>query len=76
MGKAMHLDQNKGKIREITKGVLHSKWNKKAKGFDITQSPREKLGPVIKYVEETGAAIKKKLGRTFIFLRDTTPKQE
>jgi len=76
MGKAMHLDQNIGKIKKDTDGVLHSKWKHKAKPFDFTKSPREKLGPVIKYIEETGSAIKKRLGRTFIFLRDTTPKQE
>jgi hypothetical protein len=76
MGKAMHLDQNVGIVKNDTAGVYDSKWKHEEKGFDITQSPREKLGPVIKYVEDTVSAIRKKLGRTFIFLRDTTPKQE
>ena len=76
MGKALHLDQDIGIVKQDTVGVTHTKWKYQAKGFDITQSPREKLGPVIKNVEDTGSAIMKKLGRTFIFLRDTTPKQE
>ncbi len=76
MGKALQLDQNKGIVKQDTVGVIHDKWNHKVKQFDITRSPREKLGPVIKYVEDTGSAIMKKLGRTFIFLRDTTPKKE
>jgi len=76
MGKAMNLDQNVGIVEKDTVGVYDSKWKHEEKGFDITQSPREKLGPVIKNVEDTGSAIKKKLGRWFIFLYDTTPKQE
>jgi hypothetical protein len=76
MGKALHLDQNKGIVKKDTDGVLHKKWKYKAKPFDITRSPREKLGPVIKYVEDTGSAIMKKLGRIIIPLRDTRPGQK
>jgi hypothetical protein len=63
-----------GQIKKDMAGTYDSKW-KHTEKFDITKSPK-KLLPVIKKVENAGSAVMKKLGRVFIFLRDTTPKQD